>query len=60
VGEVLRFMEDGKKSKRAHRRLSPISGSAWIGTGAIVDRTTFAELVGNGKNRSAATSPTDI
>ena len=46
VGEVLRFMEDGKKSKRAAP--GPFT-DVWkrvdAATGAIVDRTTFAELV---------------
>src|SRR5580765_1042437 len=46
VGEVLRFMEDGKKSKRAAP--SPFT-DVWkrvdAATAAIVDRTTFAELV---------------
>ena len=46
VGEVLRFMEDGKKSKRAAP--GPFT-DVWkrvdAATAAIVDRTTFAELV---------------
>jgi len=46
VGQVLRFMEDGKKSKRAAP--GPFT-DVWkrvdAATGAIVDRTTFAELV---------------
>ena len=46
VGQVLRFMEDGKKSKRAAP--GPFT-DVWkrvdAATAAIVDRTTFAELV---------------
>jgi Rrf2 family protein len=46
VGEVLRFMEDGKKSKRAAP--GPFT-DVWkrvdAATSAIVDRTTFAEVV---------------
>lgn len=46
VGEVLRYMEDAKKNKRA--ATSPFGGM-WKrvdgAVSAIVDRTTFAELV---------------
>ncbi|HEV8148076.1 MAG TPA: Rrf2 family transcriptional regulator [Bryobacteraceae bacterium] len=46
VGQVLRFMEDGKKTKRAAP--GPFT-DVWkrvdAATAAIVDRTTFAELV---------------
>jgi Rrf2 family protein len=46
VGEVLRYMEDGKKAKRAAP--GPFT-DVWkrvdAATAAIVDRTTFAELV---------------
>src|SRR6266849_1558314 len=46
VGEVLRYMEDAKKNKRAAG--SPFGGM-WKkvdgAVSAIVDRTTFAELV---------------
>jgi Rrf2 family protein len=46
VGEVLRFMEDGKKSKRAApTAFTDLWKRVDAATGAIVDRTTFAELV---------------
>ena len=46
VGEVLRYMEDGKKSKRtAPGPFTDVWKRVDAATAAIVDRTTFAELV---------------
>jgi Rrf2 family protein len=46
VGEVLRFMEDGKKSKpAAPGPFTDVWKRVDAATAAIVDRTTFAELV---------------
>lgn len=46
VGEVLRYVEDGKKSKRTvPNAFTDLWKRVDAATGAIVDRTTFAELV---------------
>ncbi len=46
IGEVLRYVEDGKKSKRvAPNAFTDLWKRVDAATAAIVDRTTFAELV---------------